>query len=134
MINGSHCYMWEGHPCSNQPQPMFSQYLITTSVSLNMLHPCQINHDQIAVLCSQMLSSVTYTGCSNNPFLWLIFILTCTVSYNTKAELRKVVRRSASRNSMGCAFLRGPINNGPYFSNSEELFDLLLWIIQVKVE
>ena len=52
----------------------------------------------------------------------------------TLSEMRKVPMRSASRNSKGCAFLRCPINYGPYFSNSEELFVLLLWIVQVQVE
>ena len=41
-------------------------------------------------------------------------------------ELRKVLRRSASKNLKGYAFLRCPINYGPYFSNSDELFVLFL--------
>ena len=50
------------------------------------------------------------------------------------AELRKVLSRSTSRNSKGCAFLKCSINYGPYFSNSEVSFVLLPWIVQIQVE
>ena len=63
----------------------------------------------------------------------VIHLFCWSTKFYRDAELRKVVRRSASRNSTGCAFLRCPINYGPYFSNSEELFALLLWIAQVQV-
>ena len=53
---------------------------------------------------------------------------------NVQSELRKVLRRSASRNLTGCAFLRCLINYDTHFSNSEELFVLLLCIVQVQVE
>ena len=60
-------------------------------------------------------------------------ILLVVVWDHVSPELRRVLRRSVSKNSRGCAFLRCPINYGPYFSNSEEFLSFYYGLFKFRL-